>query len=367
MQVARKFLALALMLVFGLSTGYIQPSSATVTTTNTVNNYTGNASQTVFSFTFQILQDVNGNPVTSTVIPYLAGVQQNSGFTVQANANQPSNPGGTVTFTTAPANAVAVQIRRNTGLTQTTTFALESKISTPALESALDKITMMVQENEYLLSQNITLPNPATGGALIGLNAAGSAVAQVAPNTIGYVVTDNGPGKPFTSQPVTAATGGNVVGPANSTSGHVATFADATGKTLSDGGTGGNVTGPGSSTSGHVATFADATGKTLSDGGSLALSFSESAKTGNFTAAVGNSYAVDISANSVVCTLPTAASVAGQMIVVWVSNNNGTTYNLAFNTTSAQTISGQASGAITTTVRYNAYWFVSDGANWIQL
>ena len=92
------------------------------------------------------------------------------------------------------------------------------------------------------------------------------------------------------------------------------------------------------------------------------LSFTLNSKTSSFTAAALNAYAVDTSGGAVTCTLPTAVGVGGQEIVVWISNNGN---NLTFNTTSSQTISGQASGAIASGIRYNVYRFISDGSSWI--
>lgn len=91
--------------------------------------------------------------------------------------------------------------------------------------------------------------------------------------------------------------------------------------------------------------------------------FAYSSKSANFNAAVQNAYGVDTSGGAVVCTLPTAVGVAGQEIVVSLRTAGN---SLTFNTTSSQTIDGQASGAISTSVRYNTYRFMSDGANWIM-
>lgn len=93
------------------------------------------------------------------------------------------------------------------------------------------------------------------------------------------------------------------------------------------------------------------------------VSFTYSSKTSNFTAAAQNAYGVDTSGGAVTCTLPTAVSIAGQEIVVSLRTAGN---NLTFNTTSSQTIDGQASGAIVTGVRYNTYRFMSDGANWVM-
>lgn len=93
-----------------------------------------------------------------------------------------------------------------------------------------------------------------------------------------------------------------------------------------------------------------------------ATSFTYSSKTASFTAVSNNAYGVDTTSAAVTCTLPTAVGIAGQEVVISLRN---VTNNLTFATTSAQTIDGQASGAIVTGVRYNTYRFMSDGANWI--
>lgn len=93
------------------------------------------------------------------------------------------------------------------------------------------------------------------------------------------------------------------------------------------------------------------------------IAFVYSSKTANFSAVAQNAYGVDTSGGAVVCTLPTAVGIAGQEIVVSLRTAGN---NLTFNTTSSQTIDGQASGAIVTGVRYNTYRFMSDGANWIM-
>lgn len=93
------------------------------------------------------------------------------------------------------------------------------------------------------------------------------------------------------------------------------------------------------------------------------VSFTYSSKTSSFTASAQNAYGVSTAGGAVVCTLPTAVGIDGQEIVVSLRTAGN---NLTFNTTSSQTIDGQASGAIVTGVRYNTYRFMSDGANWVM-
>lgn len=86
--------------------------------------------------------------------------------------------------------------------------------------------------------------------------------------------------------------------------------------------------------------------------------FTAANKSTSFTAAAQNVY---FCSATLTCTLPTAASVGGQEIEVIITAGSTT---ITFNTTGGQTISGQASGAITGTAQYNAYRFISDGSNW---
>ncbi|MDE1971416.1 MAG: hypothetical protein KGI50_07625, partial [Patescibacteria group bacterium] len=202
----------------------------TVSTTNIQNSYTGNGVQTAFSFTYQILTDQSGNPLTSTVTVYVNGTLQTSGYSVAANSNQQVSPGGTVTFAVAPANGAIVLLLRSTPAVQSLTFPLEAKLSTPALENALDKAILILQEKGQ------TFP-AAVAGALLGFSA--SLVLQtIAPVAAGYVLMDNGPGAAPSFQPATAvSTGGNMVGPtpAVNTAGSILLWNGTDGRTVKSG------------------------------------------------------------------------------------------------------------------------------------
>lgn len=111
----------------------------TVSTTHVSNSFTGNASQTVFTFTFHCLS-------TSHLQVKLAGVVQNSGFTPAINRVQSTSAGGTITFSVAPGNGVAVLIERVTPKTQALGFSREARLNTASVETALDKLTLIAQE-----------------------------------------------------------------------------------------------------------------------------------------------------------------------------------------------------------------------------
>lgn len=86
--------------------------------------------------------------------------------------------------------------------------------------------------------------------------------------------------------------------------------------------------------------------------------FTASNQSSAFNAVAQNAYFVTATCN---CTLPTAVGVAGHEIEVI---NAASSTTITFYTTSSQTISGQASGVLTGSAQYNAYRFMSDGANW---
>lgn len=111
----------------------------TVSTTHIENEFTADGSQTVFNFTFHTLS-------TDHIEVYKDDVLQVAGFTKTLNANQEQSPGGNVTFTVAPALNAEILIQRVTPITQAVAFTGESRLNTEALETALDKTVLLLQE-----------------------------------------------------------------------------------------------------------------------------------------------------------------------------------------------------------------------------
>ena len=135
----RTLKTLALATALALASGAPHLVVATVTGTTTRNAYTGNGSTTVFSFTFRADD-------STWVKVYLADVLQSSGYTVVRNANQVTSPGGTVTFSVAPAAGVAVKLQREAPLTQTTSLTPYSAFPSKTMESSMDRLAMQAQQ-----------------------------------------------------------------------------------------------------------------------------------------------------------------------------------------------------------------------------
>lgn len=119
----------------------------TVATTHAENKFTGDGVQTVFTFTFQVVK------TAPNLVVLKSNAVQVGTYTTAINADQEASPGGTVTFSVAPANGAEVIVRRVNPQTQSTDFPLEAKLSTASVEAALDKAYMCVQEVSREIAQ----------------------------------------------------------------------------------------------------------------------------------------------------------------------------------------------------------------------
>lgn len=135
----------------------------TVSTTNISNTATGDGASTAFNFTFTVQQ-------ASDVKVYLAGILQTTGYAVAINAN---GVGGTVTFTPAPGNAVAILIQRIVPLTQTTHLSPDSVLSEAILENAYDKDMMAIQQISSNASAALALATTAAALAATAVQSVG--------------------------------------------------------------------------------------------------------------------------------------------------------------------------------------------------
>jgi hypothetical protein len=119
------------------------PAQATLTSTSSSVTYTGNGATTAFTVPFKFL-------ASSHLVVTVAGVTKTLGshYTVSGTGN----PTGTVTFTTAPANAAAVVITRTVPYTQLTSLRTPRTYDPETLENALDLRTMADQQLQNLIT-----------------------------------------------------------------------------------------------------------------------------------------------------------------------------------------------------------------------
>ena len=196
----------------------------TVTTTSNRNDHIGDGSTTLFAFTFAIQQSTD-------MTVYFDGVVKLSGYVVSINSN---GVGGTVSFSVAPSNDVAVSLLREVEYTQETSLPTETNIPEATLENAYDKNTMLAQQLKEITDRCLKLSVDTVG------------VDANLPNptdTPGYVLVANDDGDGFELKSANEIFNdmegggyGDVIGPVSSTANGLPLFNGTTGKALKDAG-----------------------------------------------------------------------------------------------------------------------------------
>jgi hypothetical protein len=132
----------------------------TVSSTNTKNSYSGNGSTTVFAYTFKIFDDDDISVILRT--------DATGGETVQTKGTHYSVSGvgnaggGNITFVTAPASGITVVLIRATVQTQTTDYTPNDPFPAASHEEALDRLTLMVQDQQEELDRSIKVSRTNT-------------------------------------------------------------------------------------------------------------------------------------------------------------------------------------------------------------
>lgn len=166
------------------------------TATRKAGPYAGNGSTVAFAFTFKVFADSdlvvthtddNGVETVKTLTTH---------YTATLNANQNSNPGGTVTMLTAPATGEKVTITSAVPKTQAVNLSDGGGFFASVVNNALDRLTIFSQELAEQVSRVMKLPVSAEdgtdpnlptpeAGTVLGWNAGGDAL-------VNYLPTDGG-------------------------------------------------------------------------------------------------------------------------------------------------------------------------------
>ena len=124
------------------------------TETRRAGPYSGNGSTQVFAFSFKCYAAADLVVVTTT-----SGVDTvktlTTHYTVSLNANQNTNPGGSITMLTAPATGTTLVITTDQSYLQETSFVNAGAWLPEAVNDALDKQTIMHQQNRYDIERSI--------------------------------------------------------------------------------------------------------------------------------------------------------------------------------------------------------------------
>ena len=132
----------------------------TVSSTNTKNSYSGNGSTTVFAYTFKIFDDDDITVILRTDATGGETVQtKTTDYTVSGVGNA---GGGNITFGTAPASGITVVLIRETALTQSTDYTPNDPFPAASHEDALDRLTLIVQDQQENLDRSIKVSRTNT-------------------------------------------------------------------------------------------------------------------------------------------------------------------------------------------------------------
>lgn len=156
--------------------------------------YSGNGSTTAFAFAFKVFTTAQVL-VTRTVVA--TGVETTltltTDYTVSLNANQNTNPGGTVTMLTAPATGQSLTITSNVANLQPTAIANLGGFYPEVINDSLDRATIQIQQLDERLDRALVIPVSSTAstqlptpqsGALLGWNGGATEIVNYNATTI---------------------------------------------------------------------------------------------------------------------------------------------------------------------------------------
>lgn len=111
------------------------------------NQYTGNGSQTVFSYTFEIVQNADVAVYVNDTLKTLT-----TDYTVSGAGN---NSGGSITFVSAPANGAIVTFRRNMSYARTVDFQTAGPAFASDFNADSDRNVLALQQMQEQINRNV--------------------------------------------------------------------------------------------------------------------------------------------------------------------------------------------------------------------
>ena len=165
-----------------------------MTVSSSVNKviYSGNSATVLFPVSYYFLE----NSHLKVILRAADGTETVQALTTNYTVTGAGNPaGGSVTMLVAPPTGTTLTIVRNVPATQETDYLANDPFPAESHERALDKLTMLVQENEEVASRALvvpastpttvstTLPNPSPLG-ILAWNQNANAINYIPPNSL---------------------------------------------------------------------------------------------------------------------------------------------------------------------------------------
>lgn len=119
--------------------------------------YTGTGATTAFPFTFKVFLNTDVL-VTSAKNGVQTTMVLGTDYTVTLNANQDSNPGGTVNTTVAPDTSTTITITSQVPKTQPMVLTNNGGMYPTVLNDSADRAIIVAQQLSEVLSRTVTLP-----------------------------------------------------------------------------------------------------------------------------------------------------------------------------------------------------------------
>jgi hypothetical protein len=148
----------ALVILATLTSIVVVNSRATVSSTTTTQSYACDGSTTEFTFTFPIVASADlGVYVRLDSDGSYSQLTETTDYTVAATNNDYSN-GGVVTTVATHAATYTLFIVRETALTQSLDLVPHTALPAETLEAAIDRLTLLVQQNSARLDRALLVP-----------------------------------------------------------------------------------------------------------------------------------------------------------------------------------------------------------------
>jgi len=117
--------------------------------------YTGNGLTTSFSFAFKVFTAADVLVIRTDLSAIESTLVLNTDYTVTLNSNQDSNPGGSVVLPSALATGYLLTLSSQVGALQATDLTNQGGFYPSVLNTALDKLTILVQQLKEQVSRSV--------------------------------------------------------------------------------------------------------------------------------------------------------------------------------------------------------------------
>jgi hypothetical protein len=124
-------------------------------TTRKAGPFTGNGLTTIFPFTFKVFQASDLLVVRTDLSGVETALTLTTDYTVSLNANQDSNPGGTITAVSAPASGFLLTMTSNVPELQPVVLTNNGGFYPSVINDALDRLTIFAQQISEQVSRSV--------------------------------------------------------------------------------------------------------------------------------------------------------------------------------------------------------------------